>query len=246
MPRPVAPVVALPIALVVAACGFAIAQPGGGMPSVPNIPRIPGQPGGGGGQPGGPGGNFDPQQFIDRLMSGDANGDGKLARSEVPPQFAERNFDRFDANTDGFIDRAELEAGSANLRGPGGGGGGGRLPLGRAMNNVETAFHALEDSALNAASQAEDLRQVQALQEGFLAAKFHVPTHEFPPEGLAHFGGDAAAARGEFREHLMEALGMALELEEAVMEGDSATAKDVLERLHEHEEHSHEEFGVEE
>jgi len=236
--------VALPIALVIAACGLAIAQPGGGLPgvpSVPNMPRVPGQPGGGGqpGGPGGPGGNFDPQQFIDRLMQGDANGDGKLARSEVPPQFAERNFDRFDTNTDGFLDRAELDAGSANLRG---GGGGGRLPLGRAMGNMGEACGALMDSALDASTQAEDLRQVQQLQEGILAAKFHAPTHRFPPQVMDHFQGDVDEARAEFREHLMEAMVIALEIEEAIMVGNADGARESLDRLNELAAHGHDEF----
>lgn len=239
MPRRVALTVAVPVALVVAACGFAIAQPGGGVPGVPNMPRVPGQPGGGG-QPGGPGGNFDPQQFIDRLMQGDANGDGKLARTEVPPQFAERNFDRFDTNTDGFLDRAELDAGSANLRG--GGGGAGRPPLGRAMNSIGEARGAIYNSALNASTKEADLRNVQLLQEGFLAAKFHAPTQNFPADVLAHFGGDAVEARAEFREHLMQGLALALELEEALMAGDADAAIEVLGRLGELETQGHGEF----
>jgi len=52
----------LGMSLLAALTTAAMAQPGGG---------------GGGGRQGGP---PDPQQFIDRLMENDANGDGKLAK----------------------------------------------------------------------------------------------------------------------------------------------------------------------
>lgn len=241
---------AVPAALLALAAGFALAQPGGGrpggnlpsVPGVPSAPSVPGQPGipgqPGGGQPG-----FDPQQFIDRLMQSDANGDGKLSRAEVPPQFAERNFDRLDTNTDGFLDRAELQAGTGNMRG-GPGGGGGRAPLGRAMHSIEDAMHALHDSALNASTQEADLVQVQSLQEGFLAAKFHVPTQRLEAEVLAHFDGSEAAARAEFREHLIEALNVSLELEEAIMAGDADAARASLDALIELEESGHAVFAA--
>jgi hypothetical protein len=80
----------LGLAVLASSTTLALAQPGGG---------------GGGGRPGGP---PDPQQFIDRMMQNDANGDGKLSRDEVPGRFAERMFDNNDANGDGFIDREEL------------------------------------------------------------------------------------------------------------------------------------------
>lgn len=60
-------------------------------------------------------------RLLERLRSFDENRDGKVARSEVPEQFAERMFDRLDANDDGFIDAKEMEA--ANTRRPGGRGG---------------------------------------------------------------------------------------------------------------------------
>ncbi len=88
----------LGLAVLASSTTLALAQPGGG---------------GGGGRPGGP---PDPQQFIDRMMQNDANGDGKLSRDEVPGRFAERMFDNNDANGDGFIDREELPEGGRGLR----------------------------------------------------------------------------------------------------------------------------------
>lgn len=237
----------IPATLLALVAGLALAQPGtprpgggGRGPSVPGAPSIPNLSGVE--QPGGPGGGG--QGLIDRLMSMDANGDGKLSRAEVPPQFAERNFDRFDTNADGFVDRAELEANASNLRpaGGGGGAGGGRMPMGRAMDSMENSLKALSDSALNASTLEGDLAQVQNLQEGALAAKFHAATINFPADVLTHFDGDSAAARMEYREHLMEVLAKALDLEEAIMEGDAAAARDCLEALEEMEHHGHDEF----
>ncbi len=68
-----------------------------------------GGPGGGpgeGGRPRGPGGagkgRFD-------LMQSDKNGDGKISRDELPEPM-QGMFDRMDANSDGFIDKAEISA----------------------------------------------------------------------------------------------------------------------------------------
>lgn len=76
--------------------------PGGGGP-------------GGGGAGGGGRGNFD-------LMSNDKNGDGKVAKDELPEQM-QGFFDRMDSNKDGFVDKAESDAARARR-----GGGGGAFP----------------------------------------------------------------------------------------------------------------------
>ena len=61
------------------------------------------------------------------LMNLDKNRDGRVSKTEVPPQMG-RMFDRFDSNKDGFIDQAEINAlsqGGGKSR-PGGFGGGQR------------------------------------------------------------------------------------------------------------------------
>lgn len=101
--------------------------PGGGGRRPPGA----GGPGGGGRRPpgaGGPGGgrgNRDPDAFVKRMMEGDKNKDGKLAKDELPER-AQQSFDGWDANKDGFVDEAELKAAAAQF----GRGGGGRRPGG--------------------------------------------------------------------------------------------------------------------
>ena len=57
------------------------------------------------------------------MMAFDKNGDGKLAKDELPERM-QSLMDRADANKDGFVDRAELTqyATQQMRRAPGGGG----------------------------------------------------------------------------------------------------------------------------
>lgn len=91
----------------------------------------PGGPGRGGRGPGAGGG--DAAGFVERIMSFDANKDGKLSKKELPERM-QRIIERNDANKDGVLDKAELEkvaaqfgqaregAGEGRGRGPGGSG----------------------------------------------------------------------------------------------------------------------------
>jgi len=78
-------------------------QGGAGRPSGRGSAGGPGGGRRGGGGPGGPGG----AQFRERLMQSDANGDGKLQKTEVPERM-QGMFDRLDANSDGVLDEQEL------------------------------------------------------------------------------------------------------------------------------------------
>ena len=79
---------------------------------------------GGGGQGGGPGGAGG---FLARIMSNDADGDGKLSKEEAPERLQQR-FDNIEANGDGYLEESELQQmmqrfGNRQGRGPGNPGG---------------------------------------------------------------------------------------------------------------------------
>ena len=80
-----------------------------------------GQGGPGGRGPGGAGG------FMSRIMSNDANGDGKVSREEAPERLQQR-FDNIDTNGDGYLEESELQQmmqrfGNRQGRAPGNPGG---------------------------------------------------------------------------------------------------------------------------
>lgn len=84
---------------------------------------------GGAGGPGGQGGGA--SAMIERMMSNDKNSDGKLSKDELPERL-QTMFDRVDGNTDGFLDKSELEKMGSGRGGEGGrggqGGGAGQRP----------------------------------------------------------------------------------------------------------------------
>lgn len=77
----------------------------GGRPGGPEGRPGPGGPEGRRG-PGGPGGEG--QRGPGGLMRLDTDGDGKISKEEAPERMRE-NFERFDANGDGFIDQSDME-----------------------------------------------------------------------------------------------------------------------------------------
>ncbi|MCA9292065.1 MAG: hypothetical protein KDA25_13115, partial [Phycisphaerales bacterium] len=126
-----------------------------------NQPRG-GQPGRGGA--GGAGGGFDSEQFVERLMQNDANGDGMLTADELPGRLA-GILDTADTNGDGALDAKELTAfaetrgqgrggrgGAGGAGGPGGAGGAAGAPasVGGAMRQVGRAMRGLSDSTFDA------------------------------------------------------------------------------------------------
>ena len=64
----------------------------------------------------------DPSQIVDRIMSSDANSDGKISKDELPERM-QRLMEIMDENKDGFLTREEIES-KRNLRRRGGQGQG--------------------------------------------------------------------------------------------------------------------------
>ena len=75
-------------------------RPGGDRPANDRPAGAPGERPRGEGRPGA-------GEFAERLRAADANKDGKISKDEAPDRLKD-NFDRFDANSDGFIDEAEM------------------------------------------------------------------------------------------------------------------------------------------
>ena len=82
---------------------------------------------------GGAGAGFSTADMMTRMMQADTNKDGKISKEEAPERMRD-GFDRIDTNSDGFLDKAEMEAMAQRFQGMQRGGGdrpqGGR-PSGR-------------------------------------------------------------------------------------------------------------------
>jgi Ca2+-binding EF-hand superfamily protein len=116
--------------------------PAGMGPGGPGGPGMgfggPGGLGGGpGGGPGGPGGFGDGPgvNLVERILSNDKDGDGKVTRDELPEPMR-RIMQRVDTNRDGVIDKAEAEAAAATM-GRRGGFGRGSNPRGEQPKNPQ-------------------------------------------------------------------------------------------------------------
>ena len=97
----------------------------------------PGRPGEGGGRPGEGGGNVE-TMVANMLRNADKDSDGKISKEEAPERMKE-NFARMDANSDGFIDEAELKQVFGRMRqgGAGGPGGAGAGRAGGGMRDMD-------------------------------------------------------------------------------------------------------------
>jgi hypothetical protein len=223
----------------------------------------PGGPGGGAGEgrpqdgqrPGMRGG--DPAQMVERLMGMDQNGDGKLSRDEMPPMLVERIFERADTNKDGFVERVELEVvakeggalrgqgmqGGAGGRGaeggPAGQGGGRGANMEGSMKQANTALRALKGSAIDASTQKADLEAVQRLQMGLVGSKGAIASVPMSDAAKAKFGDDKAAYEKEFRKQILASIMTSFEIEQAILDGDTARAKAGLAKLAATEESGH-------
>jgi hypothetical protein len=191
--------------------------------------------------------------MVERMMSQDANGDGKLAKDEMPGPLAERIFDRADANKDGFLDKAELEAfakagGMRGGQGAGGAGGGAARALNMegAMKALNGAYRALNASAMDASTKAADLEAVQRMQTAIFAAKAGAGTLRMSDAAKAKFGADKAAFEAGFRKAMLETAKLSIELEMAILDGKSAEAKALVKKIHDSEEAGHALFQAEE
>lgn len=205
-------------------------------------PRGPGP-----GQPGGPvTTTANAEQIAQLLMRGDKNGDGKLSLAEIPPQIKDR-FGSIDANKDGLIDQEELVAFAKTQDKTGGARRGGQgQNFEGAMKQINRGFKALEKSALDAQSKAQDLANIQMMEAGIVNAKGMISTVKMAPQAKEKYGDDTAKYESDMRAQLLATLTVAMALENAVMRGDSAGAKELIGKLDQEEDEGHEMFKREE
>lgn len=172
-------------------------------------------------------------QFVTRTMSQDANGDGKLDKSEVYPRFAAEVFDDADVDSDGFITSSELHA-HVMARG-------GRIPgpqpapeagvdaadeaFSEAMSLAASTIRGLRRSPMDATSLKADLELVQRLQVAMLDAKASLHTVEMAPQAKEKYADDTEAYHRDFRLGFIDAIEATLVLERALLAGDTDASK---------------------
>lgn len=201
------------------------------------------RPGGGGGGRGG----LNPAQFVERLMENDANGDGKLSRDELPGQFADRLFESGDANKDGYLDRAELEAIAARRgQGPGGpppaAGPGDERSVHDLMEGAGSALRRLRRAVFGQTPTDQVLAHIQTIQAALLAVKGKAAEAPMAPQAKEKYGDDAESFQRDFRLEVLRALRESITLEIAVLEGKADAAGESLTKLIEIQEQAHERF----
>ena len=241
------------VCVILFVCSVCVAQNPSTTPPAPPAGQAQAQPNGqprgpGSGQPGGPVATPANADFIVKsLMNGDKNGDGKLSPEEIPPQIKDR-FGSIDANKDGLIDQDELRAFAKTQDKSGGarrGGGQGQNFEG-AMKQINRGFKALEKSAFDAESKAQDLANVQMVEAGIVNAKGMISTVKMAPQAKEKYGVDTVKYESDMRSQLLATLTMAIALENAVIRGDTAGAKELVAKLDQEEEEGHDMFKPEE
>lgn len=249
------------LGLALAATAHAQNQPGrpGGRPGA-----APGQDAPGGRQ-------FDPARFVERMMQMDADGDGKLTREEIGEGRFAAAFDTADANGDGSLTTEELTV-FMETRGPRGGRGGEGGPEGRpgrgpegapagvpagvpagpskeafhdAMERSGRALRGLRRTKFEADTFERDLMALIELESSLMEARRNASAVPMSDAAKAKFGTDEAAYRKSFHLHMAKAMIATLNVELALLEGDAAKAKELVDGILENRNESHDLFEQE-
>jgi hypothetical protein len=188
---------------------------------------------------------------VDRMMANDKNGDAKLERAELPVRLADRLFAEADADQDGFITREELLAhfsGQTPAGGPatdaaparqGQAGAGTRDIFAGSMKKAWDTMQAIRESGFGPETRDSDLDAAQSIQEAMIVSKSSYTVVRMSPRAAERFGSDEGAYRTAFRLALIESLRAAIDLEQAVLEGDQPAALAARTRLADSQEAAH-------
>lgn len=192
-----------------------------------------------------------PEQIAKRLLQEDKNGDGKLSQDELPQQLRQA-FEAMDTNHDGLLDESEvltfskMMASRESSRESSRGSGGGAQNFEGAMKQTNRGFKALEKSTFDPAGKAQDLSSIQMVQAGLLAAKGMISTVKMASQAKEKYGNDTAKFESDMRSQLLATLTLSIALENAVIRGDAAGAKELVSKLDAEEEEGHEMFRPQE
>ena len=203
------------------------------------------------------------QVTVDRMMTNDKDGDGKLAKDELPARMAATMFDDADTDKDGFLTREEVEAHVLKRRpgnrtnapdegdrpaapgqqpGPGGDDAGGFDGL---MKQAGQAMRGLRRSEFTADTRESDLAAVQQVQEAMVRAKDLSAAEKMAPQAVEKYGDDVATYTKEIRMSFLVMLRATMDLEQAILEGDSAASLTALQAVLDAQKASHDAFQAE-
>ena len=191
----------------------------------------------------------DPARMAARMMQSDTDGDGRISRAEIGEgRFAEM-FDQTDANGDGYITEKEITIFLTSRR-PGGSGQPGprrarpstpgaeeakpmdpKAAFDKGMEESGRALRGLRRTPFDATSFERDLSSIIRVQDGLLAARLHVEAVPMSDAAKEKFGTDQKAYVRSFQTHMAKSLIPSFQLELAILEGDSAKAKELTTAL---------------
>jgi EF hand len=186
-----------------------------------------------------------PEQMATRLWQEDKNADGKLTQDELPAQLRD-SFRAMDLNHDGYLDESEVLAFTKIMASREQSRGGATQNFEAAMKQINRAFKALEKSTFEESSKAKDLKSIQMIEAGLVSAKGMIATVKMAPQAKQKYGTDTAKYESDMRSQLLAALTVAIALENAVIRGDAAGAKELVSKLDAEEHEGHEMFKYEE
>ncbi len=193
--------------------------------------------------------------MVKRLMERDTNADGLLTQEELGEGRGQRLFEFADTNEDGMLARDELEKFFASRR------GGGQPRSAQASESKEISgekiFHdsmeeagevlrKLKRSSFTEQTRPSDLARIQQIQEQLLIAKAAYMDAPVSDRAATEFGHDQQALRISLRMDIARALKGTLEIELAILEGDTQAAMREIEKLQDLRDQSHDLFEPEE
>lgn len=252
----------LPRLAVLALMGLALAT----TAHAQNEPGRPGRPGAGQEGPGGR--QIDPSRFVDRMMQMDANGDGKLSRDEIGESRFAALFDQADGDGDGLLASEEIMIFMENRNGRGQRGpqrgrrterpdgrpseaptqeaekpsGPSKEAFMEAMDRAGRALRGLRRTSFEADTFERDFMALLELESSLMDARRHTSAIAMSQAAREKFGTDQAAYQRSFQLHMAKALMATIQVEMAVLEGDSAKAKELVRGILENRNESHELF----